>query len=234
MAKKIFLARLRTHLSKSSKEPARGSASQATSTPAVQLNGNNAGSVDTITPDPPSALPFSTPINPQHQSALFSTFPAEIRNRIFILATTAYPDPQRPYASEDWHFRPDTPCHLRIDTALLRTCRRAYDEAHLVPIANNTHTFWYPDSKINPAGNQPVYLAKYPAKSIGYISVVHLIGPHGELLHGLHTALRFMDDIGAQLTRLKISFRHTGKIRHPEKLAQLILGLRYRRLELAA
>ena len=225
MAKKSFLAHLQARLLNPPRDSTQKAVSQA------------ASAIDTIAPGSFPTPPFSTPSNPQLQSPLFSTLPAELRNRIFILATTAYPDPQRPYAIEGWQFRTDTPCHLRITTALLLTCRRAYGEARLLPVANNKHTFWYPDKGDALSGNRLSYLAKYPVELRQHISAVHLIGQYGELLSSLHAALGFVDEIGAQLKWLKITFRYIGKIRLPEKPAQLIRALdmrgweRVRRLE---
>ena len=210
MARKTFLEHLRTRLTSSSKQEAQASPPIPYTT--TQAINDCAEALAIIAPSCLLPPPFSTPINPQLQSPLFSILPAEIRNHIFILATTAYPDPQRPYGPEDWHFRPDTPGRLRIDTALLLTCRRAYDEARLVPVANNTHTFWHPGKKGDLTGPRLTYVAK---ELKPHISAVHLIGKQGELLSDYPAALRFIDEIGAHLRRLKISFRHEGKISRP-------------------
>lgn len=78
----------------------------------------------------------------QTQSPLFSMVPAEIRNRIFAIALTAYDDKSKPYHPQNWFYRPDWPCHRKISTTLLRTCKRVYLECHLLPLALNSHTFW--------------------------------------------------------------------------------------------
>jgi hypothetical protein len=81
-------------------------------------------------------------VHSQSQSPLFSTIPAEIRNRIFSIALTAYDDQTRPYQPQNWVYRPDWHFHPKISTALLQTCRRIYLECHLLPLFLNSHTFW--------------------------------------------------------------------------------------------
>ena len=82
------------------------------------------------------------PCNPQRACVFFATIPAEIRNNIFSFALYAYDDKSRPYPSESHYSRPGYRFHRRIDTALLATCRRIYDETHDLPISQNEHVFW--------------------------------------------------------------------------------------------
>lgn len=81
-------------------------------------------------------------VHPQNQSALFNALPAEVRNRIFSIALTAYDDKSKPYRPQNWFYRPDWHFHRKISTTLLRTCKRVYLECHLLPLALNSHTFW--------------------------------------------------------------------------------------------
>jgi hypothetical protein len=78
----------------------------------------------------------------QNQSALFNAIPAEVRNRIFSIALTAYDDKSKPYQPRNWFYRPDWHFHRKISTTLLRTCKRVYLECYLLPLALNSHTFW--------------------------------------------------------------------------------------------
>ena len=79
----------------------------------------------------------------QDQSPLFGVIPGEIRNRIFDLALTAYPGKQEPFEKSVYYCRPGFRyADMKIDTALLRTCRRAYGEARLVPRENYEHVEW--------------------------------------------------------------------------------------------
>jgi hypothetical protein len=81
-------------------------------------------------------------VHPQNQSTLFSAIPAEVRNRIFSIALTAYDDKSKPYQPRNWFYRPDWHFHRKISTTLLRTCKLIYLECHLLPLALNSHTFW--------------------------------------------------------------------------------------------
>jgi hypothetical protein len=73
---------------------------------------------------------------------LFTRIPGELRTRIFEFALTEYDDLRHPYDENTFYYRPGYHYRQRIDTALLRTCRLIYLEAHLIPIAINEHTFW--------------------------------------------------------------------------------------------
>jgi hypothetical protein len=81
-------------------------------------------------------------VHPQNQSALFNAIPAEVRNRIFSIALTAYDDKSKRYQPRNWFYRPDWHFHRKISTTVLGTCKRIYLESHLLPLALNSHTFW--------------------------------------------------------------------------------------------
>jgi hypothetical protein len=85
---------------------------------------------------------LSDDVDLQTQSPLFNAIPAEIRNRIFSIALSAYDDKTKPYGPQNWFYRPDWHFHPKISTTLLRTCKRIYLECHLLPLALNSHTFW--------------------------------------------------------------------------------------------
>lgn len=80
--------------------------------------------------------------DPQSNSPLFRTLPAEIRNQIFPLVLLRSYDKLRPYPSDSYYFRPGYEYATTIDTALLFTCKRVYLEAHLHPVLSNEHVFW--------------------------------------------------------------------------------------------
>lgn len=93
---------------------------------------------------PSNETPIDTSnANQQKECPLFCWIPAELRNEIFHLALTAYPGKQVPYDKRAYRCRPGfLYADVRIDTALLRTCRRVYGEARLVPQQNYVHVQW--------------------------------------------------------------------------------------------
>ena len=106
-----------------------------------------------------SAAPINTSnANPQKECPLFGRIPGELRNEIFNLALTAYPGKQVPYDKRAWHCRPGFRyADVRIDTALLRTCRRVYGEARLVLQQNYVHVQWCGNLDFEPHTTIPRY-----------------------------------------------------------------------------
>lgn len=88
----------------------------------------------------PAEIDF-TGMHHQAGSPLFS-LPLEIRTLIFADALTPYDDPSKPYAKDREYCRPGQRSHPRTDIALLQTCKRIFQEARLMPVAQTTHTFW--------------------------------------------------------------------------------------------
>ncbi|OAK94714.1 hypothetical protein IQ06DRAFT_298212 [Phaeosphaeriaceae sp. SRC1lsM3a] len=83
--------------------------------------------------------------HPQLQCHLFSALPAEIRFLIFQHVLSQVPDPSH---TIDIHsisplYRSSHTQHTTISTALLRTCRLIYYEAHKIPLRSATHHFRY-------------------------------------------------------------------------------------------
>ncbi|KAG7441502.1 uncharacterized protein BT62DRAFT_937016 [Guyanagaster necrorhizus] len=111
--------------------------------------------------------------NPQTASPLFSTIPPEIRNIIFQLALCSYPDESRAYPGNAYCFRPGYEYYQRIDTDLLLTCHRVYNETRLLPVIGNEHVFWChrgpPGSSARPA----VYFGKMTKEQQDVIDCVH-------------------------------------------------------------
>ena len=78
----------------------------------------------------------------QAQSPLFHTLPAEIRTRIFEYAVTPYESRWNPYAPNRYYYRPGYHSDPKQDVNLLRCCKRIFQEARLMPVAQAEHTFW--------------------------------------------------------------------------------------------
>jgi hypothetical protein len=85
--------------------------------------------------------------DPQSASPLFAVLPTEIRLQIFSDAVSLYSDTTKPYPFDSYHYRPGYTAPKRTDLSLLRTCKRAYEEAKdLVWKAgsgNGEKTFWW-------------------------------------------------------------------------------------------
>ena len=73
----------------------------------------------------------------QAGSPLFMSLPAEIRNHIFQLALTSFDDKTRPYKRGAYYYRPGHRYAQKIDTNLLRTCRRILYETRDIPASIN-------------------------------------------------------------------------------------------------
>ena len=100
------------------------------------------------TPQPPkhalavSLLASALSPHPQGSSPLFSTLPPEIRNRIFYLTLLEYDDETTPVPFHSYGYRPGHEYRRKHSLDLLATCKRAYLEAYLIPVATTTHTTW--------------------------------------------------------------------------------------------
>jgi len=80
--------------------------------------------------------------HPQGSSLLFSTLPPEIRNCIFYLTLLEYDDETTPVPFDSYGYRPGHECRKKHSLDLLVTCKRAYLEAYLIPVATTTHITW--------------------------------------------------------------------------------------------
>lgn len=78
----------------------------------------------------------------QLYSPLF-TLPFVVREQIFELVLSQYEDDTRPYDKNEPYCRPDYRAPLRVDTALLLTCRLAWLEFNHTPLKNAVHPFWF-------------------------------------------------------------------------------------------
>jgi len=71
----------------------------------------------------------------QSQCILYKRFPAEIRNCIFEYAVASVDDFDKPYRLNRVYCRPGHLYHQKTDISLLRTCKRVFAEARLMPVA---------------------------------------------------------------------------------------------------
>ncbi|KAI2619288.1 hypothetical protein GGR54DRAFT_138199 [Hypoxylon sp. NC1633] len=97
-----------------------------------------------MTTAPLYARILAIPAARQDESPLFRDLPAEVRTSIFSLALTDYPDPtpDNQYAAETCYTRPHYFAPRRTDTALLRTCRAAYEECWFLPFMLQEQAHW--------------------------------------------------------------------------------------------
>lgn len=96
-------------------------------------------------------LPFNyTTANPQAECPLFQTLPGEIRNHIFRYTLTEYEDKDLPYEDKTPYKRPEFAAPRKIDTALLSTCKRVYQEGWYLPWSTAEHIFFLTSSERRP------------------------------------------------------------------------------------
>lgn len=141
------------------------------------------------------------PANPQGNSPLFNLIPAEVRNQIFDLVLTAYDDKAHPYPQNAYYYRPNFRYAHRIDTALLRTCRRAYIETHDLPGRLNSRVEWH-----NPSRGPPVWTAEQGSPHSA--TSVHLFMQQVCLQSWDQRAYRLTQEFD-HLRELKITIRHS-------------------------
>ncbi|KAF2000663.1 hypothetical protein P154DRAFT_534442 [Amniculicola lignicola CBS 123094] len=97
-------------------------------------------------------------MNPQLQSPLFGVIPAEIRNEIFDLALQWYDDPEKLYVDSwvaGYCSRPGFRGSKKIDAALLRTCKKVYEETKAIPLRDLELAYYLGYSRRAPTGFQP-------------------------------------------------------------------------------
>jgi len=141
------------------------------------------------------------PANPQEDSLLFNFIPAEIRNQIFDLVCTAYDDNAHPYPQDAYYYRPRFRYAHRIDTAILRTCRRAYMETRHLPGSLNSHVEWH-----NRSRGPPVWTAEQGSPRSA--TSVHLFMQQVCLQSWDQRAYRLTQEFD-HLRELKITIRHS-------------------------
>ncbi len=146
--------------------------------------------------------------NPQKGSPLFTRIPGEIRDHIFDLALTAYSGKKEPFAKDSYYYRPGFRyADQKLDTALLRTCRRIYQEARLVPFENYERVEWQRQRGRGPSNAEAGNFARGDAFS-PWLTSLHLFTQQIWLEDSSwRTRAR---DIGRRqnLRHLKITIRH--------------------------
>ena len=148
------------------------------------------------------AAPHTEEVNPQENSSLLNRIPGEVRNKIFELVCIAYYDKSRPTPQNTYHYRPGFRYAHRIDTALLRTCRRVYTEAHHLPTSLNSHVEWH---ERNRGPSQYTALkAHHPA-----MTSVQLFMQQVWLESWDYTIARRLSEEYPHLRELKITIRHS-------------------------
>ena len=81
--------------------------------------------------------------HPQDQSPLFTQLPRELRDLIWAFATAPTNDKDHAYDAHEFYYRPGHVARLKTEGNLLLTCRRAWLEAHALPMLQAEHSFWY-------------------------------------------------------------------------------------------
>lgn len=86
--------------------------------------------------------------NMQADCPLFNKIPAEIRDRIFSFALSPFDNHNHPYKPGHHWYRPGYHYPQMLDTRLLRTCKRIYEECRLMPIKLNEFVLYLFDGPI--------------------------------------------------------------------------------------
>lgn len=96
-------------------------------------------------------------MKPQIQSPLFNKIPPEIRNAIFRLALQEYDNPEHLYERETYYTRPGLLGKKRVDTRLLRTCKKVYKETGAIPLSDLEVVFFVGKNDRRPPGRLGVF-----------------------------------------------------------------------------
>lgn len=140
--------------------------------------------------------------NLQLASPLFNRLPGEIRDHIFKFVLRAYYDRSRPFPTNAYYYRPGFRYATKLDTALLRTCRRVHSETvDLLKFLNNEHVEWHGQSR--GPGDWTSQKSSHPK-----ITRVHLFMQQTSLERWYFLAIRLDREL-SQLKILKITIRHS-------------------------
>ena len=92
---------------------------------------------------PPPVCTEPMPMKMQEESPLFNLMPGEIRDRIFQYAVTEHVFRKEEFEKNSHYYRPGFRfADQKIDTALLTTCRRIYEETRHLPSRNHVQVEW--------------------------------------------------------------------------------------------
>ena len=147
--------------------------------------------------------------NPQKECPLFGRIPGEIRDHIFDLALTAYPGRQEPFEKNAYYYRPGFRyADQKLDTALLRTCRRIYQEACHVPCDNyERRVEWHVHRDRGPSAAGAKKFARGDANS-PWLTSLHLFTQQFWLEDLSWRKKARNIALGQNLRHLKITIRH--------------------------
>ncbi|KAH6907912.1 hypothetical protein BKA70DRAFT_1104283, partial [Coprinopsis sp. MPI-PUGE-AT-0042] len=97
---------------------------------------------------------------------LFHAFPAEIQAEVFALTVASFPDTPRPYPFDSFIYRPGYIAPRKKDLALLKTCKRVYQEAKELVwkegCGNDEETFWWGNNLAMPPEYRNLKLGSSP------------------------------------------------------------------------
>lgn len=125
-----------------------------------------------ITVDTKEDEPTLAKCHDQSQSVLFDKLPREIRDNIWAYATAQTEDPNHLYEKNRFYCRPGHTARHRTSTTLLYTCRRVWLEAHMLPMLQAEHCFWY--YRNAPDGRDAKWMAKLTAMNRRDFGELHL------------------------------------------------------------
>lgn len=158
-----------------------------------------------------NAIPTEAPIdtsnaNPQKESPLFGWIPGEIRDHIFDLALTACPGKQDPFEKNSYYYRPGFRySDQKLDTALLCTCRRVYQEACLIPYKNYARVEWHNPDR----GPSAAEARKFARGGLTVVTSLHLFTQQFWLEDSSWRTRARNIARGQNLCHLKITIRHS-------------------------
>ena len=143
----------------------------------------------------------------QRQSPLFEVLPAEIRTRIFEYALTPYESTCNPYAPNRYYYRPGYQSDPQQDLDLLRTCKRIFQEARLMPVSQAEHTYWLfrgPRHRLRPISDWQQSFNTEQQRAVGH---VHIFIQQARLEDLGRTPT--LSDFRFRTRQLTITIRHT-------------------------
>ena len=134
-----------------------------------------------------------TKCHPQDQSPLFTQLPREMRDLIWAFATAPMEDKYHAYKTNEFYYRPGHVARLKTDYNLLLTCRRAWLEAHALPMLQAEHSFWY--ERAAPDARSKEWMAGLTASNRKDFGTLHL-----------YAQMTYIEPLSAQAGALKEYF----------------------------
>ncbi|KAK7976542.1 hypothetical protein PG989_015005 [Apiospora arundinis] len=188
---------------------------------------------DPVRVDEPVAVRLiraGAPVNSQAESQLVSKLPREVRDQIWQQAFQVYQDFSRPYALDRSNVRPGQAARLRIDLALLLTCRAIYLETYLMPFRENVVEIYAGDQYDVPTEQEPLRWA--PSASPYYEPMARLRS--WQYAHLTKVAIRFQQNLLENPSHLRKIGRMLGATeRHESRFLAVKLNHHWRQLPVA-